>query len=409
MTKLPINLLLYLASTGLGGGSCWLFYTAMVEGPASVTNDQIREEFLGKIKQGRSSEADDRRDRYARNPEWWKTFRDANMLGTLPPVKEPETPTEVEEPKVDTGVPIEDILSVVSITFDSGDGHVHTGCVVKYKPEANVQPPEGLFGSGGATASSGDAVGLVDPSGAVGSSTRSDSGTRRGRSSSRRSAAPMSTASGGTDRLTHHLKINEVLWSSHDNIRLIGVADDASHVIFRREDGGKPEAEWEEVKAFKNELELPTELLEELLAGRKSTGKKTPGEKSGSPESSDAWVAVEETREVQPGQVHISRQDNDYLRTNMSRVLHEEVGIRAYRSKSGRIRGLQITRVPSQLSRFGLVNGDVILEVNGIPVSTKAQAIKVGRQQYNRGSRTFIVKVLSRGVIGERTYYAPRG
>ena len=46
--------------------------------------------------------------------------------------------------------------------------------------------------------------------------------------------------------------------------------------------------------------------------------------------------------------------------------------------------------------------------VNGVKVSTKAQALREGRRMYKQGVRTFRAKILTGlGRIEERTYHAP--
>jgi hypothetical protein len=62
---------------------------------------------------------------------------------------------------------------------------------------------------------------------------------------------------------------------------------------------------------------------------------------------------------------------------------------------------------PELSQRFGVQQNDLILSINGTPVSTKADAIHVGKKLYNRGVRTFVVKMLSDGREVERTYQAP--
>lgn len=62
---------------------------------------------------------------------------------------------------------------------------------------------------------------------------------------------------------------------------------------------------------------------------------------------------------------------------------------------------------PEISSRIGVQSNDLILSLNGEPVSTKADAIAVGKRQYNRGVRTFVLRLLSDGREVERIIEAP--
>ena len=96
------------------------------------------------------------------------------------------------------------------------------------------------------------------------------------------------------------------------------------------------------------------------------------------------------------------------LSQQSERVFHEDVGLRSYSSARGNVRGVQVTRISPELQRFGVQSGDVLLELNGKPVRSKAEALAVGRKQYQAGVRVFRAKVLNRyGRQEERTYYAP--
>jgi C-terminal processing protease CtpA/Prc len=85
------------------------------------------------------------------------------------------------------------------------------------------------------------------------------------------------------------------------------------------------------------------------------------------------------------------------------------VNVDTYVSRTGSgLRGLRVVNVAPEISaRYGLQSNDLILSVNGEPVSTKADAIAVGKRQYNRGVRTFVVRLLSDGREVERVVEAP--
>jgi hypothetical protein len=117
-----------------------------------------------------------------------------------------------------------------------------------------------------------------------------------------------------------------------------------------------------------------------------------------------SWLDVQETTLV--GKVrHVGR--NDEKRFRDSDDFLEQLNVDTYVSKSGR-RGLIVRSVDSQLaSSFGVAAGDVLLEVNGQKVESKAQAFSLGKAQYKRGVRTFVTKWLSGGQEVERIYQAP--
>ena len=54
--------------------------------------------------------------------------------------------------------------------------------------------------------------------------------------------------------------------------------------------------------------------------------------------------------------------------------------------------------------RFGVAKDDVILSINGEAVQSKADALNLGRRQYDRGTRPFVVRYLSGGQVVDRTY-----
>lgn len=70
-------------------------------------------------------------------------------------------------------------------------------------------------------------------------------------------------------------------------------------------------------------------------------------------------------------------------------------------------RGVGVTKVGARAQRFGIRKGDVLLRINGKPVSSRADMIKIGRQQYGAGLRTFELVFRSNGREVTRTYRLP--
>ena len=205
------------------------------------------------------------------------------------------------------------------------------------------------------------------------------------------------------------MKLGESLWAPHDHIKLVRVAEDARSAFFLRSgvaaaEGGEPLPE----EVFKNEMSLAPELVRKLIedqrGARAVTARDTPR-----PQATSSWRDVAETQQVSPGKFIVSRGDDQLIREDPQKLL-DQVTIRPYTSKTGnRSRdGVQLLNVAPELGRrFGVRSGDVILEVNGIPVKSRSQAIDVGTKQYKRGEREFRVRIMTMGRIEERTYTAP--
>lgn len=372
MIKLPINLLLYVTSLGLAGGSGWLFYKATVGAEPGRDQAELGKLFKKHDDIGRARKADDRQDDYT--AKWWEQFREVNLIGRLPP--EPETTkteVEVEAPRP-TEVPLSSILRVECIV--AGE-QKDTRVVISYLPEANVTPPDTGFGTAAAP------LDIV-------------AGTR--------------TTAGAPTELRQHMALDDALWAPHSHIRLVRIAADAASVFFLREDPKtKDPKNAKEEEVFKAVAELDQEVIKFLVEGTRNqagagadTSKPKPAPDAVSGDS--RWQDIAQTKEVTRGEWVISRDDDAYIRDNTQRVL-EDTGLETY--IGSKVRGLRFTRVPDKLQQFGVIAGDVILEVNNVPVDTKAEAINIGKKQYNQGVRTFRVKLLSRGRVEERTFHAP--
>jgi len=405
MAKLSINFLLYTASLGFAGGSGYLFYETM-SAPEQQTPREIYDEAMASIDSGRKLTPDDRRDEYTEAAKpWWESFSQANFTGALPP--EPvavEDDAETHAPPPVSSMPADEIVNVLSITFDSAGAD--SWCIVQYK-DTNVQPPVNAF-TGVANPGYG---GPVDIS--------------RGAAPAAAGPNAMPSYAGGPV-LIQHLKIGDSLWPPHQNVVLSRISDDGLSVFFKRSqvpekpgdgdaeanaDGGtgEPSADSEEEKVYKNELGLATDVIEAINDGAAPIDRPDRGRPKPKVVEVTTWIDVgEETRAVRPGEYHVSRKDSEYLRKNAQQVFSEDIAMRSYRSPRGNISGVRVMRVSPRLERFGVQAGDVLLELNGVPVKNKAQALKVGKAQYNRGVRLFRAKVLNRyGRVEERSYNAP--
>ena len=193
-------------------------------------------------------------------------------------------------------------------------------------------------------------------------------------------------------------------------VRLVRVAPDAQSAFFTRQlpvvDPNAPPPEPKEEELLKTTMSIPQDVLIEM---RRLQGRSAPTAKSGGAAKSGgnaSWVDVQETTKV--GTVtHVGRRDEQLFREDPDRVFGK-LQMDTYVSKSSSLRGIVVRNVEPELAgRFGVVTGDVLVEINGKQVQSKEQAIQFGQADYNKGVRTFSTKWLSNGQLVERTYQAP--
>lgn len=389
MNRFPINFLLYVTSAALALLCAWTFYLTMKR-DQGMSQQDVWEKSEQLSTAGRAQTPDDKRDDYSDATQaWWKTFQVANFIGKPPP--EPEGPAVqvVQAPPTPVDFTVESILDVVFIVYGSDE---FSRCAVRYKADADVRPPE--------DEQPGAQPGYAGPRDV----TPAPNAARPARGA-QQTPTPMPAAF-PDDRPMQILKVGEPLWPPYEHIVLARVDETANAVYFSRMDGDQ---EGEEEKIYRNELGLAQSVLEALAGGQPDAGRpRQVAEEALPPQARGQWVDVEETKAVKPGQWHISRKDNDYLRDNAQEVFSSEVGLRSYVSSGGNVRGIQVMHVSPRLAQFGVQKGDVILELNGTPVKSKAEALRVGKQQHKQGVRTFRAKILSKwGKVEERTYHAP--
>jgi len=399
MTRLPINFLLYLTSAALAAGSAWTFYDTMTRSKP-MDPAKIAEVSSEHIQKGRLQNPDDLRDTYAGDAKpWWEQFGEANFTGEER-IEEVEKVEVEEEPEPTvTTTPVADILDVVGLAFDS------TGisrCVVRYKQSADVQPPAERSPSemDSKMAVGGPAANYTGPQ---------DTATNRPNRPLKGPGAQRGTPAGmpgyTEQQIFQVLEVGDSLWPNYSDIKLARVREDGEAVFFSRKVPGQEEPVVEEV--LPDVFGLSQEVLASLDANPAPVSGR-PGPKPVKQVPSGSWMDVQETRAVRPGQWHISRDDDRFLRENAKTVFNRDVGVRSYQSSSGNVRGIQITRVSPRLERFGIRQGDVLIELNGFKVNNKPQALKIGKKLYKQGVRTFVAKILTGyGRIEERTYHAP--
>ena len=297
----------------------------------------------------------------------------------------------------------------------AGQSHV----IVRYKDTANVQPPSWYLlenqVASATTQSSGpaDGVGRQRPQGAG-----NRGGVRPG------TATPVPTSTAGEEYLQRvwvagaGTPRNEAtLWPPFQDIRLVRVAGDARSAYFVRgaapavtAEGQAPEATPPaEEELFKSSMEISEDVMRAVVEIQRTDPNRSGNvrtEKSSAPVA-NRWTDVEETRLV-GNQVMISRQDQTKLQESPESFL-DRIQVNTYVSRTGSgVRGLRVMNIAPEISsRIGVQSNDLILSLNGEPVSTKADAIAVGRRQYNRGVRTFVLRLLSDGREVDRIIEAP--
>lgn len=424
--RLPLPFLLYVTALGLFAWAGWTVYNSLplwdVETREQASRDgrdtAIKLLAKGKGKGQQSSDVN------FNAPQWWEQFKQVNLIGKLPQKK----PTEAElaaqqeaaKPKVDM-TPLEDIFELVSLVYDGKDGGRggDTHVIIRYKPTANVEPPEWWVKENSPPAGAQRMGGPRDlaaaPStartrGGINRNNRNMRGNQRG---AQPTAMPTSTLTGR--EILQKIWVDDggdprrasSLWPKFGHIKLVGVAPDAQSAFFVREQPpveGQPAEEPKEEELLKTTADIPQEVL---LALRKLEGRgdERTARKDDKPAASNQWREVEETTRF-GNQFHIGRKDEK--RFQSSGDFFNNVYVDTYVSKTSNLRGVSVRSVePKLAASYGIQTGDVLLEVNNRKISSKAQATNMVKKDYQRGVRTFSTKWLSNGQVVERVYQAP--
>jgi hypothetical protein len=385
MNRLPINLLLYVAILGLAGGSGWQFYQALVvEGKTPeqrrAEHDANRDRFQKSLARG--TEAAGKvvvGPNYGGSREFWDALRNANFNGAEPPPP-PPPPGEDDRPKEPVAVPQTPLADIFVLTCVMGAGP-DSRAVIRYKPTATVEiPAELLPPAAGA--------GLDAVPGAV-------------------SRTPRMPTYGDNLGPAHHVPLDGPLWKPYDHIHLVRV--ERNHAVFVRRDPKIPEDEWKEEKIYKEALELPQDVLQKLAEGLgREVVPSGDGPGPEGPAQASGWVAMDLTQEVAPGRFNVGSRDRQLFGNDPDRIFNQDVGTADWRSQNGSMRGVRITKLAPGYERYGLREGEILVALNGEPVSGKTEALRVGRRLYDRGVRTFDAQFLTAtGQTINRTYVAP--
>lgn len=438
--KLPTPILLHLASVGLLAFSGWAVYE-MVPLYRAATQNAAQQDGMVSAKdrlargrgQGPTSESWSYGGPMA---SWWAGFRQVNLIGKLPPPPPPppgqsQAEKETEKPVAQLR-PLEEVIELVSLVYDGKDegkgGATHV--IVRFKPEANVEPPEWWIREHTPIQSSARPMDGVPPKPPVGNKPGTPPNTAP--AGGRPPAAPPRQLTGGMPVAGAGVEKVQKVWASEDDkdprkssklwpikssdgrevgvVRLVRVASDAQSAFFVREIPGQPATEvLREEELIKTSQNIPQDVLAEMrkLQGRSAPVAQESGGGVASRSGGATWIDQMET--TRSGNVvNIGREDETRLRER-SEEMFAQMDVDTYVSKSSDLKGIYIRSAEPQLAaRLGVSAGDVLLEVNGRKVESKAQAIQTGKSDYNRGVRTFVTKWLtSSGQMVERTYQAP--
>ena len=394
-----IPLLLYLVSLGLFGLAGWIVYEMLSlrkdSVRVSVANDGSDFGHLPRVKSGGTAQ-----DWNYRDGDWGAALRNVNLVGKLPTPPAEGGPGHAREASAVEPPPLGEIIELVSLVHD-GDTNGRGGntyVIVRYKPGADVKPPEWYIResmSGPATTSGKARSAAAKPPGGD---------------------SPIPTAMAGRDIMQKICVVDDGdprhgnrLWPTFDNIKLVGVSSDAQVAWFVRDlpppkDGSRA-PELKEEPLLKTSMHLSAELREELrrLQGRDAPVASSNGNTEPSPSPGNAWIDVPETKVVN-GVTHISKKDEERFRDPDE--LLRQIDVDIYSGKS--VKGLIVRSVDPGLGKtMGIEAGEVLIEINGHAVRSRSEALERGKDDYQRGVRTFTSKWLSNGAVIERTWQAP--
>jgi len=425
--KLPIPLLLYLVSLGLFGLAGWTVYEMLPLWKDAARQDATRrgqDQALDRLKSGKGRGP--ALDWNYSHADWWAKLKDVNLVGKQPPPPKPVGGPE-EAPKAPPVElrPLGEIIELVSLIHDGeakGRGG-NTYVIVRYKPGADVKPPEWYVRESMSGPAAVSAPGPRDstpaprpsgPRGGRGGQPAAPQAPQSGPSKTPGATTPIPTTMAGREIMQRVWVVDDGdprhgnrLWPTFDNIKLVGVSPDAQEAYFVRDlpppKEGEPAPEPKEEKLLKSNMHISAELLAEL---RSMQGRAAPTASSDTPVLSPtpgAWIDMPETKVVN-GVTHISKKDEERF-SNPDELL-SQIHVDTYSGKS--VKGLIVRNVDAKLARtLGIAAGEVLIELNGRAVRSRSEALEIGKGDYKRGVRTFATKWLANGAVIERTWQAP--
>jgi hypothetical protein len=403
--RLPLNFLLYVGSLGLiGQAGLWIYQASDKLGATagSELTKQGQNTASDRVTAGKGQGPATVSWRYD-NPEWWQLFKTANFIGKLPP--KPVDPKAVAEdkPKALDVRPLEEIIELVTLMCD-GDGK-RTHVVVRYKTAANVKPPEDVLRQMAVATAPPPPTRDVAPAPGTKPPVAPAKPPPGSSAVKPTSQLPVNT---GPREYQHQVKVGDSLWEPFTDIKLVSVSSDAEIATFSRKvpgsKPGDPPTERTD-QLVRTAMGISQNTMQSIINARGSNAAK--GLIPSKPAAGNKWIETEETKKID-STWHIGSNDVKHFQENRDALL-EGVNLEGYQSQFGSdMRGVRIANIDPGLSqRYGVQQGDVLLDVNGEKVRSRADALQVGQQQYNRGVRTFDVHFLSNGQVVTRTYQAP--
>jgi hypothetical protein len=424
--RLPVNILLYVFAAALLAFAGYTFVKSL-EDVDKAKRQKLADDAKAKaqdlLSRGKGEGPSTAGWNY-QTELWRNRFLAPNLVGKdLRKAEESQAAAAAEaaKPAVVEVRPLSDLIELVSLMCDTatdgkgGQSHV----IVRYKDAASVQAPSWYLLENQVPAA-GNPSG-AGPSDGVGRAGGRPGGARPG--GARPGAATPPPASSAGQEFVQRVWVtgdgtprNEAtLWPPFQDVRLVRVATDARSAYFVRGNVGKPVEGQDpatvsapvEEELFKTSFDISDDLMKFLVDQMRSGDKKVTESRAAAANPNSGWRDVEETTLV-GNKVIVSRKDQQMMQQAPETFL-DRVNVDAYVSRTGSgLRGLRVLNVAPEIStRYGIQSNDLILSVNGEPVSTKADAIAVGKRQYGRGVRTFIVRMISDGREIERVIEAP--
>ncbi|HHI80008.1 MAG TPA: hypothetical protein ENK02_08500 [Planctomycetes bacterium] len=302
--------------------------------------------------------------------DWWRLIETTNWVGKVPVVKTEKEPEVKEEPK--PKLVLKPLSEILKLKLVFGLPKESAFVTVLYL-DPNVQAPKSEYAA------------VSDPMGGGG-------------------ADP-----GGSMAVFQDLRRGDHLYPPYEDIQLVDLTPDGRGAIFSRTGAeGDHKRIQEEIRL--GEFEMSGDSFGEIDgkgSGSKvvpSTGKKRKWKNPGKltkKMGENLWMVSEKDRkELSSGY--------DKFMKKMS--VEDYVGYLPDPKAGGKRRkvtGVSIRKVPPEAKRFGVRRGDVLIAVNGTRVKGRASAIRLGKEQYKRGVRSFELTFLSQGREVVRTYQVP--
>ena len=400
-----IRTLLTLSIVLLLGGVAYMFFLIRpFAWPDPSRKNRINEDWNRLRQKGEARQPTDPQWDYGEGmrENWWHRFDRVNIIGEKPKVAEAPTSQKTEQPVARPVQPIKEIIAAVNMIL-GGDKPEQGGlAVITYQKSANVSVPSSslppITGMPVTAVNAGPRDGIPGaPIPGVPKSGLPAGGMQP--------QPPRPVMDLNLDPM-QRLAVGEKLWPPYDNIKLARVfadGDGAGAVFTRMDPQGKPHEDIVRVEADGG-----------LVDGKSTGGGKDPAASRAAPgkaaQQTDWSDPGEQSREVAPGKFHISRKDEGWFADNYDQ-LGQDLTLQSYTSRTAKdpqtgksLHGLQVKEVGSSLGRFGVQQGDLLLSVNGVPVTSQAQLMKELKDQYNNGTRTYVGRFLSKGAYVEKSY-----